>query len=75
MATQGKSGLVPGGFIVYLPWEKVPGLRLGQNLTADTFWTFDHQERELVRAAVIDGLWKVSSVQHNLPLQPNLMSY
>ncbi|KAJ5454738.1 uncharacterized protein N7458_005694 [Penicillium daleae] len=29
ITSQDKSGLVPGGFVVWLAWEMVPGLRLG----------------------------------------------
>ncbi|OQE41040.1 hypothetical protein PENCOP_c005G00076 [Penicillium coprophilum] len=36
--TQDHSGLVPGGFIIWLVWEIVPGLRLGDGDGAGPFW-------------------------------------
>lgn len=54
--SQTQTGPVPNGFLVYLVWEKVPGLRLGDHTGAHTFWTFPDQEKNLIRKAVIDGL-------------------
>ena len=47
--TQDFSGLVPGGFITWLVWEIVPGLRLGDRNGAGPFWCLESYEREQVR--------------------------
>ncbi|KAF9246092.1 hypothetical protein DTO013E5_6572 [Penicillium roqueforti] len=44
-STQGENGPVPGGYITYLVWEKVPG----QVLTPELFWSFERPKRDLVR--------------------------
>ena len=44
--TQGEHDLVPGGYIKYLVWEKVPG----EPLTEEYFWSLDPLVREDVRA-------------------------
>lgn len=54
--TQGLSGLVPGGFIIWLVWEIVPGLRLGDSNGAGPFWALESYEREQVRAVFIKAL-------------------
>jgi hypothetical protein len=43
---QGPNDLVPGGFINYLVWEKVPG----ESLTEDFFWSLDRPTRGDIRA-------------------------
>ncbi|KAJ5509312.1 hypothetical protein N7527_011455 [Penicillium freii] len=48
---QGKSGLVPGGFAVWLVWEMVLGLRLGNKNGPDAFWTLGDSEREEIRVS------------------------
>ncbi|OOQ90521.1 hypothetical protein PEBR_04313 [Penicillium brasilianum] len=48
---QDRSGLVPGGFITWLVWEIVPGLRLGDGNGADPFWALERGERNQVRSA------------------------
>ncbi|KAJ5492654.1 hypothetical protein N7539_001400 [Penicillium diatomitis] len=53
---QDRSGLVPGGFMIWLVWEIVPGLRLGDGNGADAFWALESDERERVRMALINGL-------------------
>lgn len=50
--TQDRSGLVPGGFITWLVWEIVPGLRLGDRNGAGPFWGLESYEREQVRAVL-----------------------
>ncbi|OQD65151.1 hypothetical protein PENPOL_c006G02370 [Penicillium polonicum] len=57
--TQDRSGLVPGGFIIWLVWEIVPGLRLGDSNGADSFWGLKSFEREQVRSAFIRALPKL----------------
>ncbi|KAJ5203327.1 hypothetical protein N7449_005406 [Penicillium cf. viridicatum] len=42
---QGKDGLVPGGYITHLVWDKVPG----QSLSRELFWSFDKSKRDLIR--------------------------
>ncbi|PLN81414.1 hypothetical protein BDW42DRAFT_185449 [Aspergillus taichungensis] len=56
---QDHSGLVPGGFIIWLVWEIVPGLRLGDENSADPFWTLESYEREQVRLAFLTALPKL----------------
>ncbi|KAJ9492890.1 hypothetical protein VN97_g319 [Penicillium thymicola] len=53
---QDLSGLVPGGFIIWLVWEIVPGLRLGNGNGADPFWALESYEREQVRLAFLKAL-------------------
>lgn len=48
---QDESGLVPGGFLVSLAWEKVPGMQLGDQFGSDGFWNLDEDERNSVRDA------------------------
>ncbi|OQD95336.1 hypothetical protein PENSOL_c021G05409 [Penicillium solitum] len=54
--TQDRSGLVPGGFIIWLVWEIVPGLRLGDDDGAGPFWALESEEREQVRTAFVNAL-------------------
>ncbi|KAJ9202264.1 hypothetical protein DTO164E3_3193 [Paecilomyces variotii] len=56
---QDRSGLVPGGFIIWLVWEIVPGLRLGDGNGADPFWALEVHEREQVRLAFLEALPKL----------------
>ncbi|CAG8903603.1 unnamed protein product [Penicillium egyptiacum] len=44
--TQGEHDLVPGGYVKYLVWEKVPG----EPLTEEFFWSLDPLVREDIRA-------------------------
>ncbi|GFG14241.1 hypothetical protein IFM5058_06851 [Aspergillus udagawae] len=44
-STQGDNGLVPGGYIRYLVWEKVPG----EPLTKEFFWALDDNARKDIR--------------------------
>jgi hypothetical protein len=53
---QDSSGLVPGGFITWLAWEIVPGLRLGDDFGAAAFWDLDSSEREQVRLPFLETL-------------------
>ncbi|KAJ5405279.1 hypothetical protein N7465_006563 [Penicillium sp. CMV-2018d] len=50
---QDKSGLVPGGFAVWLVWEMVPGLRLGNKHGPDAFWALGDSERDQIRASFV----------------------
>jgi hypothetical protein len=56
IGTQDRLGLVPGGLIVWLVWEIVPGLRLGDSDGADSFWGLESSEREQVRSVFIKAL-------------------
>lgn len=54
--TQDNSGPVPGGFAVWLVWEMVPGLRLGNKNGPDAFWALDDSEREEIRVSFVKTL-------------------
>ncbi|KAJ5087187.1 hypothetical protein N7456_010803 [Penicillium angulare] len=49
------NGLVPGGALVFLVWEIVPGVRLGDTLGSDVFWALSPDERNRIRAALVRG--------------------
>jgi hypothetical protein len=42
---QGEDDTVPGGFITYVIWEKVPG----ESLNIQKFWGYSFSEREEIR--------------------------
>jgi hypothetical protein len=44
--TQEREDPVPGGFVRYLAWEKVPG----ESLTEEFFWSLDRSKRDDIRA-------------------------
>ncbi|KAI9039889.1 uncharacterized protein KD926_008990 [Aspergillus affinis] len=44
---QDVTGLVPGGYMSYMLWEKLPGVRLDDEM----FWSLDRNERDGVREA------------------------
>lgn len=44
---QDNFGLVPGGYMSYLLWEKLPGVHLDM----ETFWSLDRAERDAIREA------------------------
>ncbi|KAJ9265747.1 hypothetical protein DTO212C5_6602 [Paecilomyces variotii] len=54
-----EKGSIPGGFIIWLVWEIVPGLRLGDGNGADPFWALEVHEREQVRLAFLEALPKL----------------
>ncbi|KAJ9490812.1 hypothetical protein VN97_g2433 [Penicillium thymicola] len=56
VSTQDKLGLVPNGFVTWLAWEMVPGLRLNNKLGNDPYWTLSAVEREHVRLVFMEGL-------------------
>lgn len=56
LSTQDKSGLVPNGFAIWLAWEMVPGLRLGDRLGNDPYWTLPAVERENIRVTFMEAL-------------------
>jgi len=43
--TQDADDLVPGGYIIYLVWEKVPG----NSLDSQYFWGLPYNQREVIR--------------------------
>ncbi|KAJ5368965.1 uncharacterized protein N7496_008725, partial [Penicillium cataractarum] len=59
IGTQDRLGLVPGGFIIWLVWEIVPGLRLGDRDGAGLFWGLTRDEREHVRVVFTTALNKL----------------
>ncbi|KAI9376459.1 hypothetical protein BJX61DRAFT_552049 [Aspergillus egyptiacus] len=69
VSTQDKSGLVPNGFAIWLAWEMVPGLRLGDRLGNETYWT--SAEREHVRTAFMEALPKALEKGYG-PYTPSL---
>ncbi|CAG8924335.1 unnamed protein product [Penicillium salamii] len=50
-STQGDSDLLPGGYIRYLVWERVPG----EPLTKELFWSLDRTARNDIRAKFRDA--------------------
>lgn len=52
-ATQDAGGLVPGGFVCYVLWNILPGVRLDDedNARAPLFWSLSRQERDEIRGA------------------------
>lgn len=44
--TQAENDLVPGGYIKYLVWERIPG----ESLTEEFFWSLDRPKRDDIRA-------------------------
>ncbi|CAL5866920.1 uncharacterized protein PFLUO_LOCUS1132 [Penicillium psychrofluorescens] len=47
--TQDDNMSVPGGFLIFLVWEIVPGLRLGNRVSRKQFFNLDQAERNLIR--------------------------
>lgn len=50
-SVQGDDGLVPGGYVRYLVWEKVPG----EPLTEEFFWSLDNSTRKYIRTKFHDA--------------------
>ena len=50
-STQGDDDLVPGEYIRYLVWEKVPG----EPLTKEVFWGLDDTARKDIRSKFRDA--------------------
>jgi hypothetical protein len=46
---QDDSGIIPGGFLCYLIWKPVDGLRLGTDSVKEPYWTLSPLEREEIR--------------------------
>lgn len=42
---QGEDSIVPGGYITYVVWDKVPG----EPLSAEEFWGLDLESRQAIR--------------------------
>ncbi|OJZ81913.1 hypothetical protein ASPFODRAFT_37062 [Aspergillus luchuensis CBS 106.47] len=49
VAKQDESGCVPGGFLIYVVWEIVPGIQLGDSSGSNVFWALDRPERDAIR--------------------------
>lgn len=54
---QGKSGVVPGGFLVSLAWNEVPGIQLEDRFGSDKVWDLAPNERVRIRAHFKD-IWE-----------------
>jgi hypothetical protein len=48
---QDDSGIIPGGFICYLIWKPLDGLRLGTDSVKEPYWTLSPEERAEIREA------------------------
>lgn len=59
---QDRSGLVPGGFAIWLAWEIVPGLRLGDKHGPDPFWALESRERDKIRVSFMMTLPSVDTL-------------
>ncbi|KAL2871064.1 uncharacterized protein BJX67DRAFT_377670 [Aspergillus lucknowensis] len=73
VVTQDESGLVTNGFAIWLAWEMVPGLRLGDKLGNDPFWSLSAAERENVRNTFMDALRQAIEKGYG-PYTPSLSS-
>jgi len=52
LSVQNSSGFVPGGFIVLVVWEKVPGLTLRDKMgNTAAFWSLPRRSRSKIRSA------------------------
>ncbi|RAK83593.1 hypothetical protein BO79DRAFT_204325 [Aspergillus costaricaensis CBS 115574] len=56
---QDESGSVPDGFLIYVVYEIVPGVQLGDHRGADVFWALDRPERDLIRERFKEGRMKL----------------
>ncbi|PWY73405.1 hypothetical protein BO83DRAFT_445265 [Aspergillus eucalypticola CBS 122712] len=59
VAKQDESGSVPGGFLMYIVWEIVPGIQLGDACGSKVFWTQERSERDAIREKVKEGRMKL----------------
>lgn len=62
ISTQDQSGPVPGGFAVWIAWDIVLGLRLGNKNGHDAFWSLDDREREEIRRSFMTALKYVTTL-------------
>ncbi|KAJ5176616.1 uncharacterized protein N7482_002493 [Penicillium canariense] len=74
-STQDKWGPVPGGYAVYLVWEKVPGVRLGTKDGSNVFWALDHAEREEIRLQFVKNFHALEAIgyQNDTPALSSLV--
>ncbi|PWY83837.1 hypothetical protein BO94DRAFT_576250 [Aspergillus sclerotioniger CBS 115572] len=56
---QDDTGVVPGGFVTWIVWEVVPGVRLGDPCGAPEFWAMDSSERNAMREKFKEGIMKL----------------
>ncbi|KAI2866866.1 hypothetical protein CBS147343_186 [Aspergillus niger] len=56
---QDASGWVPDGFLIYIVWEIVPGIQLGDPCGSKVFWTLERAERDLIREKFKEGYMKL----------------
>ncbi|RAH56787.1 hypothetical protein BO85DRAFT_488961 [Aspergillus piperis CBS 112811] len=59
VAKQDESGCVPGGFLIYVVWEIVPGILLGDARGPKVFWTLERSERDAIREKFKEGRMKL----------------
>ncbi|OJJ77943.1 hypothetical protein ASPBRDRAFT_655931 [Aspergillus brasiliensis CBS 101740] len=52
-------GFVPGGFVVWIVTEQVPGVRLGNSVSDETFWSMEPSVRAEIRASFKEGYVKM----------------
>ncbi|OOQ91040.1 hypothetical protein PEBR_02252 [Penicillium brasilianum] len=62
ISTQDKSEFVPGGFAVWLVWEKVPGVRLGDIDRSNEFWALQYPEREEIRQCFVKNIQAIYAI-------------
>ncbi|OKO94529.1 hypothetical protein PENSUB_11796 [Penicillium subrubescens] len=65
---QGEHDLVPGGYVKYIVWEKVPG----EPLTEDFFWSLDPHKRKDIRAKFRDAFDRISGFRRGWPIRDKL---
>ncbi|KAF7128481.1 hypothetical protein CNMCM5793_003211 [Aspergillus hiratsukae] len=53
---------IPGGFAVWVAWEKVPGLRLGSKTESDPFWALDALKREEIRTSFMKSFQEMTDL-------------
>ncbi|PYH91863.1 hypothetical protein BO71DRAFT_411454 [Aspergillus ellipticus CBS 707.79] len=56
---QESTGLVPGGFVLWVVWELLPGIRLGNHLGGSKFWDMERTQRDTIREAFKEGIMKL----------------
>ncbi|GKZ18593.1 hypothetical protein AbraIFM66951_007612 [Aspergillus brasiliensis] len=56
---QDESGWVPGGFLIYVVWEIVPGVQLGDTSGSKVFWSLQRAERDAIREKFKEGRMKL----------------
>lgn len=60
--TQPTGGLIPGGHITWIVWEKAPGKSLGHPKSAFVYWDMPADERKLVHEAFLREFPSVNNI-------------